>query len=109
MACLMIGALVAVPIGARAQLPTRETTIGGIGTASCATAEEPDRAFEAQAWTMGYISAANSWNPKNSSVGSHTDPAGTMGEVQLECAANPSEPFFKAVESVYIKLMLDGR
>ncbi len=105
--CLLAGTLAAKPINTHAQGGI--ITVWGIGTASCATAGEPDRTNEANAWTMGFFSAANALNTQDHNVGNSTDAPGVWGEVHLECSAHPSEKFFLAVQDVYFKLEQQGR
>ena len=89
-----------------------KATLFGKGATSCATAMNPQTKMESRAWVLGFWSGLNSaasMDRKNGAVGDSTDALGVIGEVELECANNPSQVLAQAVFNVYARLRQMGR
>lgn len=108
LACRLLAAcgLVVVPLSAARAQPTENW---GDGNDSCATAEQTLGAVAVEQWVLGYFTGVNGVTTVDHLVGHDTDAAGIMGEIQLECAANPSEAFSVATAKVYYKLQQEDQ
>ncbi len=77
--------------------------LAGIGLKSCAAAFESEGISNSSAhWALGFWSGYNT--ASKSMAGMHTDPAGIMGEIKLECEKSPSSTLINAIITVHKRL-----
>jgi hypothetical protein len=87
-----------------------ETLVMGIGMRSCAYWRESAAKIEdGNNWIRGFWTGLNFMNEGNHAVGSQTDPAGILAEVNKECEAKPSVQLGIATTKVFMEMARSSR
>jgi len=82
-----------------------ETLVMGIGMRSCAFwRESAARIEDGNNWIRGFWTGLNFMNDGNHAVGSQTDSAGILAEVNKECDAKPSVQLGIATAKVFMEM-----
>ena len=80
----------------------------GVGIQSCAS-WTPGKEAEVEGWIFGFWSATNLAETIRKDVGSHTDGAGIIAEVNRVCLSDPSMSINKATVKAFNKILISGR